>query len=121
MSRGERLVARVLDEHGIRYLYEQPVAVTVHGRVCILYPDFYLPDHHAVLEYAGIKDSPEYDRRLQWKVGQYRDLGMRPLVLDADSFETPWPANLLSALEAGRTATKGNDLRMSSGYSLRQK
>lgn len=106
MSRGERLIARALEEHGIRYRYEQPVAVVSQGRVCICYPDFYLPDYHAILEYAGVQGSPEYDRQLRWKAEQYRGLGMQALILDAESFESPWPMNLLGRLGKGRPESR---------------
>lgn len=105
MSRGERLIARVLEDYGIRYRYEHPIAVLSHGHVRICYPDFYLPDHHVILEYAGIRGSREYDRQLQWKIEQYQDLGMRVLILDADSFESPWPMNLLGRLRSSFACT----------------
>jgi len=98
MSRGERLIARALEDHGIAYRYEQPFAVVAHGHVRLCYPDFYLPVQHVILEYAGVQGSQEYDRQLQWKLEQYKALGMRPLVLDPDSFESPWPANLMNHL-----------------------
>lgn len=121
MSRGERLIARALEDHGIAYRYEQPFAVVAHGHVRLCYPDFYLPKQHVILEYAGIQGSPEYDRQLQWKLEQYRALGMRPLVLDADSFETPWPANLLNALNAREMSRRGDRFQMPNVYSPRQK
>lgn len=52
-SRGEEVIATVLDLNNIRYIRQHPIDVVVNGTHRILTLDFYLPDLSTIIEYDG--------------------------------------------------------------------
>jgi hypothetical protein len=72
-STGERKIATFLDNYDIPYRYQSPVLVDDNGYQRIWYPDFHLPKYSIYLEYFGIQNDPEYDRRTAHKLEAYHN------------------------------------------------
>lgn len=63
-------------------------------------PDFYLPRHHAVIEYAGRMDLPAYRLRHREKVGLYEYNGIRCYEVFPEDLSRPyWAPRLIDAIE----------------------
>jgi hypothetical protein len=80
-SGGERMIADYLYQNNIRYEYERPM-IDSRGRR-ISRPDFYLPDYNVYIEYWGMVNSDQTDRRqayiksMEWKKERYRENGIK--------------------------------------------
>ena len=98
-SRGERLIARLLEDHGIAYQYEYPLAVIDQGKTKIWYPDFRLPEYGMMIEYFGMNGSPDYDERTRHKMQVYSSAGMEGLFLKSEVFQGDWPGKILGQIE----------------------
>lgn len=72
-SKGERLIARVLERNGLRFEYE--------ARLAGYKPDFYLPDHGIVIEYWGMTDAAYIERRLR-KTERFLAAGLRVVSIE---------------------------------------
>ena len=77
-SHGEQKIADFLSRSGIRYEYERPIEVGIwifNNELCR--PDFYLPEYDVYIEYWGMLDVEdgnkrrEYERKMKWKMAQY--------------------------------------------------
>jgi len=73
MSRGERIIKELIDEHGIKYIQEYSIQPIIHPHK--LRFDFYLPKLNILIEFDGIQHFKE------WKLSndsllerQFRDL-----------------------------------------------
>jgi len=106
-SRAERLIAGLLDQYGLPFIYEKPTAVTDHGQVRIWYPDFTL-SYGLLIEYFGIHGDADYNRRTQHKLNVYRENQFDVLPLYPSDLSCGWQSHLLGrvdrALESRLTA-----------------
>lgn len=95
-SRGETQVGRLLDRHGIPFVYEQPTVVRSRGEYRLWHPDFTLPDYDdLIVEYAGMPDVPEYASGIEHKRKTYAANGRRALFVYPQDLRGPdWPARL---------------------------
>jgi len=98
-SAGEAQIARCLDRYGIPYRYEAPLAVLDRDKVRIWYPDFQLAGYGVLIEYAGVRENPDYERTLERKKSVYRANGLDALVVGPDFFSGDWPSRLLDQVE----------------------
>jgi hypothetical protein len=98
-SKAEVHIARMLENSGIAYNYEHPLAVVDGGRVRIWYPDFYLPEYGMIIEYFDVNGDTSYDERKQHKLEAYRQAGIEGVFLTNDSLKGDWPTKLLSQIE----------------------
>lgn len=100
-SRGEERIACSLDEHGIEYQYEHPLAVLDRGKVRLWYPDFRLPDYQVWIEYCGRMSDPRYREGMERKKKVYAENGIEALLYGlGDVFGPDWPKPLLASVEA---------------------
>ncbi len=99
-SKGEVQIARLLERNGIRYLYEQPVAVVEDGKTRIWYPDFLLPDFGVLIEYCGRADDPDYAAGMVRKQGVYSQNGLAALFVLSEDLRGDWPNRILSQIES---------------------
>jgi hypothetical protein len=80
-SYGEKALADYFFKNNIRYQYEQP-AWSRSGRR-ISRPDFYLPDLDVYVEYWGMADTKEPDKKekyvssMKWKMDKYHQNGIK--------------------------------------------
>lgn len=80
-SKGETNLAGLLHVRGIKYKYEQPVAVVDRGKTKIWYPDFTLPEYGIIIEYAGMNNKPSYDEMIERKKEIYKKNGIEAIFL----------------------------------------
>lgn len=93
-SRGERQIADFFYQNGIKYAYEDQARTTGSAfRAKISRPDFRLLDYDVYVEYWGMVDVDDSERRrayqrdMQWKMKQYDDNGLKYISL------YPWHLN----------------------------
>ncbi len=75
-SQGERRIAEFLDQCGVRYMYEAPVAVERMGKLRLQYPDFYAPDLGVYIEYFGAQSDPAYEHGITENMTAYSASGI---------------------------------------------
>jgi len=96
-SEGERRVAGFLEQLGIPFEYEKPLAVVDRGKTKIWYPDFTLVDYGNILvEYFGVNGSEDYRRRTQHKLDVYEANGLDVIPVYPQDFKKDWKSNLMS-------------------------
>ena len=116
-SRGGVAVARCLDQYGIPYLYEHPVAVIDQGKTRIWYPDFQLRGHGILIEYGGRLDDPDYATGWERKKRVYAANGLSAIMLRRQDLSLGWSDRLferieqllMSRVQAMRTARKRHE------------
>ena len=112
-SRGEYRVAACLDRGGLTYQYEPRLTLYAPRNMAAEYnmheqwvrPDFYLPEHHAVIEYAGRMDLPEYRARHNFKTQLYQSNGIKCYEIFPEDIRRPhWEPRLLDDLDTTLTS-----------------
>jgi len=98
-SRAEVRIAAVLDQEGIAYRYEHPLAVVDQGKTRIWYPDFYLPEYGMILEYFGVHGDVGYDRRTGHKMKVYETTGLEGVFLNEDMLRRHGPTGITRQIE----------------------
>jgi len=99
-SRAEVRIAQVLDQEGIAYRYEHPLAVVDQGKTRIWYPDFYLPEYGMILEYFGVHGDAAYDRRTEHKLKVYESTGVEGVFLNEDSLRRHGSTGITRQIES---------------------
>jgi hypothetical protein len=98
-SWGEQQIALLMDREGIGYQYEYPLAMMDEGKVKLYYPDFTLPCYGLIIEYFGVRNSPDYERKTSHKMTAYRKAGIETIVITNDSFKGDWPSRIMGQIE----------------------
>ena len=98
-SWGETQIGRLLDRHGIAYLYEHPLAIVDRGKTRIWYPDFQLCGYGMLIEYFGRPHDPSYAAGMVRKRTTYEANGLTALLITPDQFRGNWPARVLGRIE----------------------
>ena len=79
-SGAEKRIADWLFQHGVRYVYEQPVFDSRGS--CVGVPDCYLPDYGVYVEYWGLVGADRgYEKRMALKIERYLRNGVRVVSL----------------------------------------
>ena len=100
-SEGERRVAYFLEENQIRYQYEPGVLVkSPEGQPRIWYPDFYLPEFGAYIEYYGLAGRGSYDSGIRRKKQVYKTMEYEVIDLYPWSFAEDWRGYVMSELRS---------------------
>jgi len=99
-SRGERRIAEFLERCGIRYVYEQPLAICEEGKTMIWHPDFYLPDFAIYIEYYGMAGKAGYDERTQRKNSIYARMEVAVIPFYPRMFDYAWQRHVLNCLRS---------------------
>lgn len=77
-STGEVKIAEFLDEMGIEFEYEFPIAVIDDGKTKIWYPDFYLKRFQIVVDYFGMYNYNEaYRQSVEHKKKVFQECGIQ--------------------------------------------
>jgi len=98
-SKGEARIAHFLNDYGIPFIYEHPLAVLDEGKTKIWHPDFYLPDHAAHIEYFGLAGQPDYDAGIRRKQAVYNQMRLEVIGIYPQSFQRNWQGYILGRLE----------------------
>ena len=99
-SEGERKIAYFLDRNDIAYQYEP--AVLVHadqGKTRIWYPDFYLGEFKAYIEYFGMVGDRSYDRGVMVKQSVYQQAGLDVISIYPWMLKENWQGYIMGELE----------------------
>ena len=96
-SEGERRIAGFLEQLGIPFEYEKPLAVVDAGKTKIWYPDFTLVDYGMILvEYFGVGGSEDYERRTRQKLGVYEANRIDVIPVYPQDFKRDWKGRLMA-------------------------
>ena len=99
-SRGERRIAYFLDKNSIKYQYEPGVLVnSVGNKPRIWYPDFYLSEFGAYIEYYGLAGGKNYDRGIKAKQSVYTKMGMAVISVYPWMFAENWQKYIMKELK----------------------
>lgn len=111
-SLGEKKIADYFFENRIKYTYENQAKTNTSAfRSGISHPDFYLPEYGIYVEYWGLIDVGETEKRkkyredMQWKMRKYNENGIKFISL------YPWNLNDLNgSFRDGFKKVTGKDL-----------
>ena len=103
-SEGERRIAYFLDSNSIKYQYEPGVLVdSVGQKPRIWYPDFYLPELGAYIEYYGMAGEQNYDKGIKTKNSAYSKMGLDVISVYPWMFANNWQGHVMKQLEGSVT------------------
>lgn len=97
-SEGERKIAEFLNNYGINYVYEPGVLVTDRDKPKIWYPDFYLPEFAAYIEYYGFVGNQNYDHGIERKKKVYSAMGLEVIAVYPWTFCENWQKYIVNNL-----------------------
>jgi len=89
-SRGEREIARFLDERGISFCYEYPLAIVDRDKTRLVYPDFRLQEYDVIIEYFGMNGNREYNEQAARKMASYNESGFNAIFLFDSTMRGNW-------------------------------
>lgn len=96
-SEGESRIASLLDQLGIPFEYEKPLAVVHAGKTKIWYPNFTLTGYGMILvEYFGVNGSEDYERRTRQKLRVYEANGLDVIPVYPQDFKRDWKERLMA-------------------------
>jgi hypothetical protein len=99
-SEGECRIAYFLKENSIRYQYESGLLVhSDRNKPRIWYPDFYLPEFGAYIEYYGLRGRQSYDEGIKRKETTYSRMGLDVIPVYPWSFVEDWQGYIMKELD----------------------
>jgi len=99
-SEGERRIAKFLESNSIKYRYEPGLLISPEQeKPRIWYPDFYLPEFGAYIEYFGLVGHRNYDKGITMKETQYSKMGLAVIPVYPWTFSANWQGYIMEALE----------------------
>ena len=99
-SEGERRIAYFLDANSIKYIYEPGVLVgSASKKPRIWYPDFYLPEFGAYIEYYGLVGNKNYVKGIKAKESMYSKIGMDVVPVYPWMFRENWKGYIMKELK----------------------
>jgi hypothetical protein len=99
-SRGERKIAKFLDDKKIKYEYEAGSLVRdEQQKQRIWYLDFYLPEFGMYVEYFGIVNNPDYDKGIRTKRNVYSKMAMDVIEIYPQMFAENWKGYIINKIE----------------------
>ena len=99
-SEGERRIAYFLESNSIDYRYEPGVLVQPsQDKPRIWYPDFFLPEFAAYIEYYGLAGHESYDRGIKQKELVYSRMGLDVIPVYPWTFAENWQDRIMNQLQ----------------------
>ena len=98
-SEGERRIAYFLESNSIKYHYEPGLLINSDEKPRIWYPDFYLPEFGAYIEYFGLAGKQNYDEGIKRKETLYSKTGLAVISVYPWTFTGDWQEYILEELE----------------------
>ena len=99
-SEGERRIANFLEDTSIRYHYEPGILIhSDDDKPRIWYPDFYLPEFGAYIEYYGLVGRQNYDRGIKRKERVYSKMSLTVIPVYPWTFAENWQGYIMEELE----------------------
>ena len=99
-SEGERRIANFLESNSIKYHYEPALLINpANQKPRIWYPDFYLPEISAYIEYFGLVGRQNYDKGIKTKETVYSKTGLAVIPVYPWTFAGDWQEYIMKELE----------------------
>ena len=99
-SEGERRIADFLDRNSIKYQYEPALLIpSANKKLRIWYPDYYLPEFGAYIEYYGLVGRQNYDEGIKRKETLYSKAGVEVIPVYPWIFGGNWQGYIMKELE----------------------
>ena len=98
-SEGERRIAYFLEGNSIKYHYEPGLLINSDEKPRIWYPDFYLPEFGAYIEYFGLVGRQNYDKGIKRKETLYSKTGLAVIPVYPWTFSGNWQEYIMEELE----------------------
>jgi hypothetical protein len=98
-SEGERRIAYFLGSNSIKYHYESGLLINSYEKPRIWYPDFYLPEFGAYIEYFGLAGKQNYDEGIKRKETLYSKTGLAVIPVYPWTFTGDWQEYIMEELE----------------------
>ena len=99
-SEGERRIAYFLGSNSIKYIYEPGVLInSAQQKPRIWYPDFYLPEFGAYVEYYGLVGNQNYVKGIKTKESMYSKIGMDVIPVYPWMFNKNWRGYIMKELK----------------------
>jgi len=98
-SEGERRIAYFLESNSIKYHYEPGLLINSDQKPRIWYPDFYLPEFGAYIEYFGLAGKQNYDEGIKRKETLYSKTGLEVIPVYPWTFSGNWQDYIMEELE----------------------
>jgi hypothetical protein len=98
-SEGERRIAYFLETNSIKYNYEPGLLINSDEKPRIWYPDFYLPEFGAYIEYFGLVGRQNYDKGIKRKETMYSKTGLAVIPVYPWTFSGNWQEYIMEELE----------------------
>ena len=99
-SEGERRTAYFLEANSIKYYYEPSLLINSDNKPRIWYPDFYLPEFSAYIEYFGLAGKQNYDDGIKRKETLYSKAGLSVIPVYPWTFTGNWQEYIMEELES---------------------
>ena len=96
---GERRIAYFLEGNSIKYHYEPGLLINSDEKPRIWYPDFYLPEFGAYIEYFGLVGRQNYDEGIKRKESLYSEAGLAVIPVYPWTFSENWEGYIMNELE----------------------
>jgi hypothetical protein len=99
-SEGERRIADFLGSNSIKYHYEPGLLInSISQKPRLWYPDYYLPEFGAYIEYYGLVGRQNYDEGIKRKEIQYSKAGLEVIPVYPWTFDGNWQEYIMNELE----------------------
>ena len=98
-SEGERRIAYFLKNNSIKYQYEPALLINSDNKPRIWYPDFYLPEFAAYIEYFGLVGNQNYDDGIKRKETLYSKERLAVIPVYPWTFNENWEGYIMNELE----------------------
>jgi len=99
-SEGERRIANFLESNSIKYHYEPGLLInSAYEKPRIWYPDYYLPEFGAYIEYYGLVGRQSYDEGIKRKETLYSKTGFAIIPVYPWTFNGNWQEYIMKELE----------------------
>jgi len=99
-SEGERRIAHFLESNSIKYQYEPALLINSDNKPRIWYPDFFLPEFSAYIEYFGLVGKQNYDDGIKRKEILYSKAGLSFIPVYPRTFTGNWQEYIMEELES---------------------
>ena len=99
-SEGERRIADFLESNSIKYHYEPGLLINeTPQKPRLWYPDYYLPEFGAYIEYYGLVGRQNYDQGIKRKETLYSKAGLEVIPVYPWTFNGNWQEYIMKELE----------------------
>ena len=99
-SKGELKISNFLENNSIKYQYESPILINSDkSKPRIWYPDFYLPQYKAYIEYYGLAERQSYKKGIELKSKTYSKMKLDVIPVYPWMLSGNWQGYLMKELK----------------------